>query len=234
MSSFKKKEKRKNHYPGSGRNLEKLSPRRKLIREGNWLAFELTVTTVNELVPTAEFRLSISQLIPANWRPDFRPRLTEICRNRGEIGTRHDSQQARIPSSSFEYSSPLRYPIPKWNIPFPWVFESRSPTQAWRRREEVVSRTRPTIVLQPVHRTPHPEPRDLRKNCRVLPSIPIEKHELWNANTIRKFPPIRVPGLTLRQGVRQWWRSRTILRYFFCPQCSFIVSELFINLNFYF
>lgn len=123
MSSFKKKEKRKNHYPGSGRNLEKLSPRRKLIRKGNWLAFELTVTTVNELVPTAEFRLSISQLIPANWRPDFRPRLTEICRNRGEIGTRfptgsHPLLLLRVflapplPNTQMEYSISLGFRVP--------------------------------------------------------------------------------------------------------------------------
>ena len=58
-----KRKKKKRKIPGyeakSGRIL---TAKKRNWGKGNWLAFELTVTTVNELVPTAEFRLSISRI----------------------------------------------------------------------------------------------------------------------------------------------------------------------------
>ena len=58
-----KRKKKKRKIPGYGAKSGRiLTAKKRNWGKGNWLAFELTVTTVNELVPTAEFRLSISRI----------------------------------------------------------------------------------------------------------------------------------------------------------------------------
>ena len=202
-----KRKKKKRKIPGYGAKSGRiLTAKKRNWGKGNWLAFELTVTTVNELVPTAEFRLSISRIAnPVSRVIGSEARLSaappfgrKSVRTAERLGT--GVERVTVPnrhpnghhiSSSFEYST---LPISKWNIPFPWLFESRFNPAADGLREEIVSS--PSNLSVALFFLPTSKPRDLRKNCRVLR----KKHHLWNANTIPQFSPCSRFNVSPRGG----------------------------------
>ena len=202
-----KRKKKKRKIPGYGAKSGRiLTAKKRNWGKGNWLAFELTVTTVNELVPTAEFRLSISRIanpvsrvIGSEARLSAAPPFGRKSVRTAERLGRRAWNASRFPTGIARPSYLLLLRVfhpPNIQMEYSISLAFRVPIQPCRRR---FTRGDRILALQPVRRTllsPYFETEGFEKK---LPRSS-KKHHLWNANTIPQFSPCSRFNVSPRGG----------------------------------